>query len=252
LAHSLIHYDEQTFSKIFENVGLDYNYLRGHVLGSHAIGEPCILQALPSGAFTTNQIRLALGVLKDSGRMAAIMAEARGDNSERNAAPVFDANCARLFRLDYHLSEFRRIVTDQTVRSYLPVDQQFAFAQKIIAALGETELTAVRLRELANVIFYEDLGVPRSAMRNSRLRMSDDRVRDALNMMRRGTHDIKRSCALVADLIAEGVDVSPDIVARFVAYISELDIALKTIVPSKPGKRASNLRLIVGNGENVA
>jgi hypothetical protein len=64
--------------------------------------------------------------------MAAIIAEASGANAVATDS-TFDANCARLFRLDYHLAEFRRIVTGDVVRSYLPVERQFAFAQRIIA-----------------------------------------------------------------------------------------------------------------------
>jgi ParB-like nuclease family protein len=250
LAYSLIHCDQQTFSKIFENVDLDYKYLRGHVLGGHAIGETCILQAMPVGSFTTGQVRVALGVLKDSGRMATIVAEASGAAASSEPA-IFDARCARLFKVDYHLSEFRRIVTDPTVRSYLPVNKQYEFGQQLIGELGDSEITGVKLREHANGLFYRMIGVARSNMRNSRLRITDDRVRDALNFMRRGTHDIKRSCAMVADLIAEGVEVSPEIVARFSEYMEELETALISI-SSKRSRRNSNLRLIVNKGGDVA
>ena len=39
-------------------------------------------------------------------------------------------------------------VTGEVVQSYLPVERQFDFAQKIIAAVGSnSELTAIKLRE---------------------------------------------------------------------------------------------------------
>jgi hypothetical protein len=193
-----------------------------------------------------------LGVLKDSGRMSAIIAEASGTHADEVIPPVFDANCARLFKLDYHLLEFRRIVTGDVVRSYLPVDKQFGFAQQIIAAMGTSELTAIKLRERANVIFYEELGMPRHDMRNSPLRLSDDRVKDALNLMRRGTHSVKQCCRMLADLMAEGTDVAPEVIDRFKDYITEIDVALKSLTPDRSGKRSSNLRLIVNNREDVA
>jgi len=202
-------------------------------------GEDCIRAIAPVGAFTLGQIRLALGVLRDSGRLGD------GDAS-------FDARCAKLFRLDYHLAEFRRIVTGEVVRSYLPVEQQFEFAQKIIDAIGSnSELTAIKLRERANVMFYEDLGMPRHAMRNSPLRMSDDRVRDALNLMRRGTHGVKQCCRMLGTLMAEGVDVAPEVIDRFKDYITEIDQALKSLAPERATKR-SNLRLIISREEDVA
>jgi hypothetical protein len=208
----------------------------GNIRAGGTPGEDCIVAVAPTGAFTLGQIRTALGVLRDS----------------RSEPSIFDANCARLFRLDYHLQEFRRIVTGDVVRSYLPVEKQFSFAQQIIAALGTSELTAIKLRERANIIFYEELGMPRHDMRNSSLRLSDDRVKDALNLMRRGTHSVKQCCRMLADLMAEGTDVAPEVIDRFKDYITEIDVALKSLTPDRSGKRSSNLRLIVNNREDVA
>jgi hypothetical protein len=72
-----------------------------------------------------------------------LIAAASGTNVPTDAA-IFDANCAQLFRLDYHLSEFRRIVPGEVVRSYLPVEKQFGFAQQIIDELGAQEVTAIK------------------------------------------------------------------------------------------------------------
>jgi len=203
-------------------------------------GRDCIQALMPTGAYTHHQIDLALHVLRDSGRLGGA------------EAVIFDAKCAKLFKLDYHLAEFRRIVTGEVVRSYLPVDRQFVFAEKIIDAVGSSELTAIKLRERANVMFYEELGMPRHAMRNSPLRMSDDRVKDAMNLMRRGTHDVKQCCRMLGTLMAEGVDVAPEVIDRFKDYIAEIDQALKSLTPPQRSGRRSNLRLIISREEDVA
>jgi hypothetical protein len=254
LARDCFTTNKEGVSRIFETLPRDAaESVLGKMRLGEGPGEPCVADTTPAGTFSRNQIRLALGILKDSGRMSAIIADARGDNQTAAAPRTFDANCAQLFKLDYHLSEFRRIVTDETVQSYLPVSQQFAFAERIIAELGDTEMTGMKLREKAHYIFYAELGIPRAAMRNSNLREQDARVRDALNLMRRGTHDFKHSCRLLAALIAEGTDVSPEVVARFKDYIAEINLALQSLTPEQPGKkRSSNLRLIVDNRENVA
>lgn len=245
--------DAATVSKIFETSLTAAESIWGKVRNGTGPGEDCILELTPDGAFTRNQVRLALGVLKDSRRMAQIIADARGDNEPVDVAKTFDANCARLFKLDYHLQEFRRIVTDETVQSYLPVDRQIEFAQRIITELGAKEVTGVNLRERANVLFYEELGIPRSAMRNSRMRHNNDRVRDALNLMRRGTYDIKQCCRMLTALIEEGTDVPPEVIVSFKRHIGEIDVALRSLMPDgTPKRRSSNLRLIVDNRENVA
>lgn len=204
--------------------------------GEHP-GRECIQSLLPAGTYTHHQVGLALAVLRDSGRLG-------------EATVTFDAACAQLFRLDHHLETFRSIVTDTTVRSYLPVDQQVEFGQRILTSLTGKEITAVRLREQANILFYEMIGVSRSRMRRSPMRLTNARVQDALNFMRRGTSDVKKSCNIVADLIAEGVDVSPEIVGRFTAYVREIEVALKSLAAK--GRRKSNLRLIVDNKQEPA
>lgn len=76
LAYSLLRWDEATFSKIFEKVGVDYPSCRGRLDAGDGIGEVCVLAFAPRDAFGTGQVRAALGTLKDSGRMAGIVAEA--------------------------------------------------------------------------------------------------------------------------------------------------------------------------------
>jgi hypothetical protein len=233
LANSLVRCDEDEFSKIFDN--LSFPELRGRLLAGSGIGEPCILAITPKGAFTTAQVRLALGILKDSGRMNAIIAQATGSN-EHADAPTFDANCARLFKLDYHLAEFRRIVTGDVVRSYLDVAEQFSFAQQIIAELGDQELTAIKLRERANVIFYEQLGMPRGAMRGSSKRDTDDRIKDALNLLRRGVHGIRSGSAMLATIFADGTTLSALSQDRVEDYADEMEAALEILRPQPRGR----------------
>jgi hypothetical protein len=210
----------------------------GHIRNGGLPGRDCIQAIAPEGTFAISQIDLALSVLRDSGRLG-------------NGQVTFDASCARMFKRDYHLAEFRRYVTDETIRSYLPVEQQYAFAQKIVSGFAG-ELTAIKLRERANILFYEQAGVDRSRARRSSLRIADARIKDALNLMRRGVHDIKKSCDLLRDLMAEGAEVAPEVVGRFTQYVGEIDIALRSLTPKGDAKRGSNLRLIVNPREDVA
>jgi hypothetical protein len=239
--------NEEGVARIFETLP---RWAAESVLGKmrqgEGPGEQCIIDAMPAGTFSRNQVRLALGVLKDSGRMAAIIAEASSANTP-SARGIFDANCARLFKLDYHLSEFRRIVTGEVVRSYLPVEKQFGFAQQIIDELGEQELTAIKLRERANVIFYEQLGMPRSAMRGSRDRATDDRVRDALNLLRRGVHSVKSGSAMLRIILDEGTQLAAVTHDRLEDYADDLEAALTVLRPQPHGR----LR-VVTKGRDVA
>ena len=202
-------------------------------------GHDCIASIVPEGTYSLAQIRLALGVLKDSGRLDRI--------TGNDPPPTFDANCARLFKLDYHLSEFRRIVTGEVVRSYLPVDKQFSFAQQILAELGDQELTAIKLRERANVIFYEQLGMPRSAMRASSKRGTDARITDALNLLRRGVHGVKRGSAMLGDILGDGTVLSAMAHDRIEGFADEIEAALAILRPQP----RSRLRVIT-KGRDVA
>ena len=238
--------DASSIAKIFA-IGLDAAELvQGNVKRGEGPGERCILEVMPAGTFNRAQARLALGVLKDSGRMAAIIATATGADTPSSPA-IFDANCARLFKLDYHLSEFRRIVTGEVVRSYLHVDKQFGFAQQIIGELGEQELTAIKLRERANVIFYEQLGMPRSAMRGSSDRATDDRVRDALNLLRRGVHSVKSGSAMLRTILDDGTQLAAVTHDRMEDYADDLEAALAVLRPQP----RSRLRVIT-KGRDVA
>jgi hypothetical protein len=105
--------------------------LWGKVRKGEAPGRRSILQAVPDGAFTEDQVRPVLTILADSGRMAAIVSSARqraeAEMAEQQAptqdipasgtpalpalpetvqeAPVFDARCAALFQRDAHVAD---------------------------------------------------------------------------------------------------------------------------------------------------
>jgi ParB-like chromosome segregation protein Spo0J len=77
LAYSLLRWNKDRFSKIFENLSLSYAECRGRLEAGSGLGEPSICAVLPEGCFQTGQVRLALSMLKDSGRMMRIIADAR-------------------------------------------------------------------------------------------------------------------------------------------------------------------------------
>jgi uncharacterized ParB-like nuclease family protein len=214
----------------------------GKVRNGGAPGRNCIRDLLPKGTYSIDQARLALNILRDSGRMALIVAEESGARLE----PVdvtFDARCAHLFRHDYHLAEFHRFATDEAIRSYLTVDKQFEFAQRVVKAVPG-EMTAIKLREQANGLLYNFTGVTRTRARRARERIADHRMTDLLNLIRRGKADIKKSCDMLGDLLAEEVDIPDAVAARFVEYVNDIQSALKTVLAHRKAHRA-NLKLIV-------
>src|SRR4051812_4550049 len=75
LAYNLLRWDEARFCKILQNFG-SYPECRGRLEAGHGIGRDCIQAFAPQGAFTITQIEIALGILKDSGRMATIITDA--------------------------------------------------------------------------------------------------------------------------------------------------------------------------------
>lgn len=233
-------------------------------------GERCLLDVLVDGTFTRSQLREAVGTIKDGGIMARIFTEARAQVDAEQAkakspppkpasvpatrtpppAPevIFDANCARLFRLDSHLAEFRRIVTQETTRSYLPVDKQYEFAQAIIAKVGDHEMTAIRLREAANILLDEGTGTAQSQRRTSTKRPTDHRIKDGLNLLRRGTHDIKRGCAMLAVVLDDGTELSSAALARLDGLQDDITDALALLKPDAR-KRRGNLRVVNKGGK---
>jgi len=63
--------------KNLTTLGVDYAVCRGLLERGGGIGRSCIAAFAPKDAFSRAQIDMALGILKDSGRMATIVAEAQ-------------------------------------------------------------------------------------------------------------------------------------------------------------------------------
>jgi hypothetical protein len=76
LAYNLLRWDEASFCKIPQKPTIDYPRCRGRLEAGEGIGRDCIQAFAPAGAFTITQVENALGTLKDSGRMASIIADA--------------------------------------------------------------------------------------------------------------------------------------------------------------------------------
>lgn len=193
--------DATLVSKIFETSLTSAESTWGKVRRGEGPGESCILSMMPAGAFTLGQIRIALGVLKDSGRMAAIVADASGDAAAPAVPPQFDARCAHLFKLDAHLSMFRQVVTGETFLAYLGVEQQFDFAKSVLASLHESmpnkEVTARDIRAECWSRIETDLGMPKGRLRTAPERPYLEEIKDGLNMLRRAEGDFKRGVALL-------------------------------------------------------
>jgi ParB-like chromosome segregation protein Spo0J len=261
LSFNLLRWDQAAFSQISEKVVVDYPSCRGRLEAGSGIGTDCVLAFAPKDAFTKHEVTDALGQLKDSGRMAAIIAEAHDQAStelqaeqeaaerevlaarEREAAaktkadkqaaaaetktatrkaakarkstgsakkavgavqrkPVtWDARCAQLFKIASHLSTFRRIITGETFQSYLKLDQQYAFAKSVIAALREAkpnkEITAADIRIECWSRIEAGLGMARGRMRTAPERPYLEEISEGLNMIRRAEGDFKRGVALL-------------------------------------------------------
>lgn len=77
LAYNLLRWeDEATFRRNLQKVEVDYPSCRGRLEAGEGIGRDCIAAFAPAGTFSSTQIIENLAVLKDSGRMAAIIANA--------------------------------------------------------------------------------------------------------------------------------------------------------------------------------
>ena len=77
LAYNLLRWDEARFVKNSTITGLSYQECRGRLEAGSGLGISCIGASVTKNSFTDNQLHIALGTLKDSGRMATIIAAAR-------------------------------------------------------------------------------------------------------------------------------------------------------------------------------
>jgi hypothetical protein len=268
LAYDLLRWDEAKFSRFHENSGIKYSECRGRLEAGSGIGEPCIFAFAPKGAFSHGEVQGALATLKQSGRMAAIVAEASAQaatelRAEQEAAEqalaeaqrkqmeaktraareaaaketkqakkvetkakkateatdkavvaakekqpiIYDARCTQLFKLDSHAEVFREVVTGETFQSYLKVDQQFGFAQNVLAKVRENapilkngsrkEVTAADIRAECWARIESGLGLPRGKLRTAPERPYLEEIKEGLNMIRRAEGDFKRGVALL-------------------------------------------------------
>jgi ParB-like chromosome segregation protein Spo0J len=76
LAYNLLRWDEAGFCRIPQKSPIDYARCRGRLEAGGGLGRDCIQVFAPDGAFSNTEIEIALGVLKDGGRMASIIAAA--------------------------------------------------------------------------------------------------------------------------------------------------------------------------------
>ena len=94
LAYDLLRWDETMFARFHANVAISYPECRGRLERGSGIGMECVKAFAPAGAFTEHQIRGALASLKESGRMAAIVAEASAQAGAELAAEQAEAERA--------------------------------------------------------------------------------------------------------------------------------------------------------------
>jgi hypothetical protein len=262
LAYNLLRWEnEATFARACGKVAINFPTCRGRLEAGTGIGADCITAFMPKDAFRDHQVREALGILKDSGRMADIVADAgamagaelaaereaaerelaeaqrreaaartkrerealakvttkakRKASAKGNATTatvnavaaikrqpvIFDARVPKLFKVEAHGATFRQIITGATFRSYLKLDQQYAFAQSVIAALREAkpgkEITAADIRTECWSRIESGLGMARGRMRTAPERPYLEEIKEGLNLVRRAEGDFKRGVALL-------------------------------------------------------
>ena len=79
---------------------------------------------------TKTAIAEALAALKASGVMAAIMAEARGEDADKEP-PTYDIHCVSVFGVASHEASFRKAVTSPNGKQFIPLEQQRPLAKAI-------------------------------------------------------------------------------------------------------------------------
>lgn len=304
LVYHLLRWDEATFAEFSAKVPVDYPSCRGRLEAGSGIGHDCILAFAPEGAFSGPQIEAAIGTLKDSGRMASIIADAsakaeaelraeqeaaeraladaqereakaatdaerkasakvtktaarEADKRQRSAAsarkaatsarkPItYDARCTQLFKLDSHAETFRRIVTGETFRSFLPLDQQFQFAKSILAAIREDnpnkkEITAADIRAYCWGHLESGANRYKRDLRTAPERPYQQEIIDGLNFLRRGFNDYRRGVALLASALRKGETLDAKQRQRLDGYLDgiEAGLAIREQLPK------SNLKLV--------
>jgi ParB-like chromosome segregation protein Spo0J len=136
LTYNLLRWeDEATFLRNMGNIGFSYQECRGRLEAHGQIGRECIMGCPPEGRFTTYQVEAALGTLKDSGRMAAILAEARA----RIEAELHDEQEAAAREL---AAALRKEASAKTKREKAAAAQDTRKASKAVAKTNKASAAA--------------------------------------------------------------------------------------------------------------
>jgi ParB-like chromosome segregation protein Spo0J len=147
--------------------------------------------------------------LTASKRRRATEATGKAAAAVRRKPIVYDARCAQLFRLDSHAEAFRKTVTGDTFRSYLPLDRQFEFAINVLATIRENnpphrEVTVSDIRSECWARIESGLGMSKMDLRTAPERPYHHEVKDGLNFIRRAVADGRRGFALLASAQRKG------------------------------------------------
>lgn len=310
LAFNLLRWDEATLVRNITGVDFDYRTCRGMLEAGEGIGRSCVMAFAPKDVFTLTQVNEALAVLKQSGRMATIIAEgsakaraellaeqeaaeralaeaqrkeaaAKGKAEKQAAAKttkqaktsatksqkatvattkaatavkrqpiVYDARCAHLFKLDSHAETFRKVVTGETFQAYLKFDQQFGFAQSVLATLRENtpgkEITAADIRTECWSRIETGLGMAKGKLRTAPERPYLQEIKDGLNFIRRAAADYRRGVALVLSAQGKGEKMDAGQRAELAKRHALFAQGMEAL---KPAQEAGKLKLVGGEDQ---
>lgn len=254
---------EQEFSRNWENLPVKYAEARGRLTSGSGIGQPCISAITTS--YNKHQVGEALAILKASGRMTAIVATAkakadaiitdarlRGNNEKALASvtekhpAIFDDRCVHLFRLDAHAEVFRKFATGETVRSYLPVNQQAAFAEAVMEHIRssneEAEITGDLIYGACWERMQSALGIPKHALRDAVDRPSLHRIKEGLNRIRRARGDFNKGLELLREGFGEGDSLDAEQQKNLAVWLAEMADGIQQLTKSRKPK----LRIVGG------
>ena len=130
---------------------------------------------------------------------------AAAETATRSNQPIiFDSRCTQLFRLDSHANVFRKVVTGETFRSYLPVSAQFDFAKEVIRKATEHSprghmMTAAEIQAQCWSLIETGIGRLKRDLRTAPERPYLVKISGGLNFIRRAAADHQRGVALLLD-----------------------------------------------------
>jgi hypothetical protein len=164
---------------------------------------------------------------------------------------VYDARCAHLFKLDSHAETFRKVVTGETFQAYLKFDQQFGFAQSVLATLRENkpankEITAADIRAECWSRIETGLGMAKGRLRTAPERPYLQEIKDGLNFIRRAAADYRRGVALVLSAQGKGEQMDAGQRAELAKRHALFAQGMEAL---KPVQEAGKLKLVRGEGQ---